>query len=861
MSGSEVQQRLDAALSELERLRAENKRLRTLLELAQDTRAVIGADDVCASRPIRQLDSAAAAGEKVALFRSLFRGRDDLYAVRWENARTGRSGYVPATAAGWTKSGAKTYLPFSDEAIVRHLRGRESIGVYPLLEDDSCWFLACDFDGRTWQLDALALVRACAEHAVPAALERSRSGDGGHVWIFFSTPVTAGSARRLGALLLREAMALRAEVDLASYDRLFPNQDFLPQKGFGNLIALPLQGRCRAAGTSVFLDPETLEPWADQWAFLGSLERLSPERLEQLLQEGDDLAVGAAAFTRSPARRDERVPTEVRCTIGSDLAIPRSQLPPSLLANLKHLASLHNPLFYERQRLRLSTHQTPRLIRCYDEDLTHLHLPRGLLARLEASIEGLGGRLVVEDRRPTPEGLPLEFLGELTQLQQTAVTAMLAHDSGVLVAPPGSGKTVMACAVIAERKLPTLILAHSKPLLEQWRAQLQGLLGLASKQIGQRGGGRRKLTGVVDLAMIQSLKAIDDLESFFAGYGLVVVDECHHLPALSFEAAIRRARVRHFLGLTATPYRRDGLQEIVTMQCGPMRHQITTDEGDAGDIDRVLDVRETAFTAAGPTETPIHELFRLLVEDEDRTALICADVVDALAHGRRCLVLSQWKEHCALLANALRSRDVSPFVLEGSLGKRARTSILAEIERTAPDKPLVIIATGQYLGEGFDCPQLDTLFLAFPVSFKGRLVQYTGRLLRIRDGKKKVRLRLRRCPRAGATSDACSPPHHLQRARVRAGTTPGSLTTAGRSYTCRMTVTVDLPEDVLVRLRTEAERRGVSIDLVIAELVEALPSEAPPAPRTLSFIGLGSSTSRRRARDAEDLLADGFGRD
>lgn len=739
MSEGEVQHRLDEALSELQRLGAENERLRVLLALERGTRAITAAGTDAPPAPRPHPDTGASPTEKVALIRSLFRGREDVYALRWENARTGKTGYVPAVAGGWTRTGPKRYLPLTDEAITQHLRGREAIGIYPLLEDDTCSFLACDLDGQTWQLDALALFEACAERDVPAALERSRSGEGGHVWIFFSAPVAAGSARRLGALLLRDAMARRAELDLASYDRLFPNQDFLPQKGIGNLIALPLQGGCRAAGTSVFLNAGTMEPWSDQWAFLASLERVAPERLERLLAETEEVAVGAAALAgREPSRRGERVPAEVSCTIGADLAIPRAALPPSLLAALKHLASLHNPLFYERQRLRLSTHQTPRLIRCYEEDLTHLRLPRGLLAQVDSAVARAGSRLVVEDRRPTPERLPLDFHGELTPRQRTAVTAILAWDDGVLVAPPGAGKTVIACAVIAERRLPTLILAHSKPLLEQWRTQLQTLLGLPSKQIGQRGGGRRKLTGIVDLAMIQSLKAIDDLEAFFSGYGLVVVDECHHLPALSFEAAVRRAPVRHFLGLTATPYRRDGLQEIVTMQCGPIRHQIATREGPAGEIDLQLEVRETAFTVAEAAQTPIQELFRLLAEDGARGALVCDDVVHALAEGRRCLLLSQWKEHCARLAEGLRNRGVSPFVLEGGLRKRARAALLDEIDRTAPDEPLVVVATGQYLGEGFDCPQLDTLFLAFPISFKGRLVQYTGRLMRAYENKTSV---------------------------------------------------------------------------------------------------------------------------
>ena len=681
------------------------------------------------------------ASVKVALIRQLFRGREDVFALRWESARTGKAGYSPAAAGGWGGAGRpdRPRLPLTDEVVEEHLLGRKEIGVYPLLEDDTCWFLACDFDGKTWMLDVLAFLESCAEADVPAALERSRSGDGAHVWIFFSEPVAATDARRLGALLLRETMARRAEVDLASYDRLFPNQDFLPQRGFGNLIALPLQGKCRSAGTSVFLDPATLEPWPDQWAFLSSLERLSAERLERILAQSSDEAVGPAALAHSVGR-DARMPAEVRCSISADLAIPKAGLPPVLLAELKHLASLHNPLFYERQRLRLSTHQTPRLIRCYEEDLTHLRLPRGLLQPLTSAVEAAGSSLIIQDERRSQERISFEFSGSLTALQETALQQMLAQELGVLVAPPGMGKTVIACAAIAARRVPTLVLVHRKPLLEQWRSQLEATLGLTRKEIGQVGGGRRRRTGVVDLAMIQSLKTIDDLEEFFSGYSLIVIDECHHLPAFSFEACVRRARSRYFLGLTATPYRRDGMQEIITMQCGPIRHRISTDEGPAAELTLDLRVRETSLAFDRAIEAPIQEVFRLLVEDEKRAALVCDDVIAALAEGRRCLVLSQWREHCRLLADGLEARGVTPFVLEGGLGKRARAAIIERIESTPSSGELVVVATGQYLGEGFDCPQLDTLFLAFPVAFKGRLVQYTGRLMRVHEGKASVRV-------------------------------------------------------------------------------------------------------------------------
>lgn len=730
---------------ELEALRAENERLRTLLALAQQSQAVIASTRptvaTVAPKTGALVHAGSPAAAKLALIRALFRGRDDLYALRFENAQIRKSGYVPAVAGGWTPADPKSYLPFNDEAIERHLRGSQAIGIYPLLADDRCWFLAVDLDGPSWQLDALALIDVAAARRIQVALERSRSGDGAHLWAFFAEAVTAAAARRLGALLLREAMMLRAELDLGSYDRLFPSQDTLPQKGFGNLIALPLQGRCRAKGTSVFLDPATLEPWPDQWAFLSGIEHVTPEQLDRLVDGHEDLPVGLAAITtsRRPSPHGQ-LRAEIACTISTDIAITKAGLPAALVTDLKHLASLHNPLFHERQRLRLSTHQTPRLIRCYEEDLTHLRLPRGLLAQVEEAVSTAGSRLTVSDARPHHEPVAFTFAGTLTPLQEAALDAILAHDEGVLVAPPGTGKTVIGCAVIAARALPTLVLAHRKTLLEQWRAQLETLLGLSTKQIGQLGDGRHKQTGIVDLAMIQSLKAVDDLERFFAGYGLVVIDECHHLPAFSFETCLRKAPVRHLLGLTATPYRRDGLQEIVTMQCGPIRHQITPAQGPAAGLSLQLEVRETGFTVPAASETPIQEVFRLLVEDDTRTVLICNDVMAALDAGRRCLVLSQWKQHCDRLAEALRVAGASPLALDGSLGKRERKAVIRQLENTPMDEPLVVVATGQYLGEGFDCPQLDTLFLAFPVSFKGRLVQYTGRLMRTSDGKTSIRV-------------------------------------------------------------------------------------------------------------------------
>jgi superfamily II DNA or RNA helicase len=735
---------LAAALAEIESLRAENERLRGLLGLNGDREAAppVAWEPTLfvPAVPLRPVvDRRSSPADKIGLFRSLFAGRDDVYAVRWENDRTRKSGWSPAVVGGWVnaKRPDREYEPFTDAVIERHLAGDVSAGLYPLLRNDRCRLLVCDFDGGSWALDALAYLDACRQSGLPAVLERSRSGDGGHVWVFFSGAVLAADARKVGAAMLRRAMASRVEIDLSSYDRLFPSQDVMPKGSFGNLIALPLQGGCRKRCTTVFLDPTTLDPYEDQWAFLSAVPSASPEALTAIAESVRPLAVGTEAVDWEQARDQHPAPPVVHATLAGMLSIERIGLPAWLIAQLKHLASLRNPKFYENERLRLSNHATPRLIRCYVEELDRLALPRGLLDAARHVIESAGSSFELDDQRNDPASIEVSPTITLSPHQQVAVDNLIGHDHAVLVAPTGAGKTVMACAVIAAYRVPTLILVDRTPLVEQWKSRLMEHLGLGRRQIG-RVAAPAKSSGIVDIATLQAVARRSDASPVFDGYGLVIVDECHHLPARSFEIAVREARCRRWLGLTATPYRRDGLEAIITMQCGPVRHEIALADTAAAALTRRLFVHDTQSTAGTGEIGAIQDVFRALVEDQVRTRQIAADVTAAVREGRNVLVLTQWTDHLDHLAAELSQRGMEPLVLKGGLGKKARAAVIDQLNADPAPTGQLLLATGSYLGEGFDSPSLDTLFLAFPLAFKGRVVQYIGRILRTNDIKTDV---------------------------------------------------------------------------------------------------------------------------
>jgi len=745
-------------IAELDRLRGAARERLTDLHAA---RKRIAGCEVDAER-VTAAGAAWSPERKVALFASLFRGREDVFPRRWEKPGNGRSGWAPRCSNEWVPGVCakprvrcgeclrRAFLAPTEAQLLAHLQGRQVMGVYPLLTDDTCWLLAIDLDGDSWRGDVAALREACGELSVQPAVERSRSGDGAHIWFFFSAPIPAALARRFGLMLLTDAMGRCSTLGMSSYDRLFPSQDTLPKGGFGNLIALPLQHGARRHGNSLFVD-EQINPYEDQWSYLQAMPRIDPSRLESLVEQADAagrvLGVGRDSIDSEAPWRPVRslssrlaavaMPDVLNATLAQRLYVVGEGLPAALLDAMRRLATFSNPLFLERQRLRLSTARTPRVIACFEQEGRFLVLPRGSLGPLEDLLDGLGVRLELADERTDGVELSVRFTGELTDTQAQAAREMLAHELGVLCAPPGIGKTVIAAHLIAARGRSTLVLVHSKPLLDQWIQRLTQFLDIDAKQIGIIGAGKSKPTGRLDVATVQSLGRQRNLQELLAGYGHVLVDECHHVPAVTTERVLRSATARCVTGLTATPYRRDGHHPIIAMQCGPIRHEIDRHTAHSGEALSLRIVRrETTFDPSVlPTDPGIQEIYGALATDEQRIELIARDTIQLTVDGRSPIILTERREHLHRLAKRLRGRGAALIELHGDMRPRARRAALEQLMTISGDTPRVLLATGRYIGEGFDDPRLDTLLLAMPIAWKGTVVQYAGRLHRPHPGK------------------------------------------------------------------------------------------------------------------------------
>lgn len=782
-------------LAENEQLRKENAKLselvKSIVKTGEDTESVEVNSIQKDSKPVTQENTlittpCLSLTEKVTLFSSLFKGREDVFARRWYSQASGKAGYQPVCLNEWNHQfcNKKKYkcaqcpnrqfkgLEYQD--VYRHLEGKDAegcdvIGVYVVLINNQCNFLCVDFDDKLcehgYQNDVLAFVGVCKDWDIPCFIERSRSGNGAHVWIFFKEPLAAVKARKLGNAILTEAMNRDGRVSLKSYDRVFPSQDHLPEGGLGNLIALPLQGKARRNGNSVFVD-EAFIPIEDQWAYLMSVRKISESFIDRVLalhalpsELGELSTTSETKPWEAPVPQkieNEDFPKEVVCVKSDMLYVSLAGLSGRVLNHIKRIASFKNPDFYAKQGMRLSTYNTPRIISCADVYEEYVALPRGCE---DAIVEILMDNHVcyrIKDETNHGKCISVRFKGSLREEQDAAIASMLAHDTGVLNATTAFGKTVTAIGLIAKRKVNTLILVHTKALLEQWKSRLEEFLNIdyVEEDTSHRRGRKitfspfgtldsngNRLHGMVDIALIQSCVDDNEVKPFVRDYGMVIVDECHHVSAVNFEGVLKRCNARYVYGLTATPIRKDGHQPIIFMQCGPIRYSADAKMQMASQtFERLLIPCFTSYRELTDDKAMYMQILQRMSDDDSRNRLIVTDVCKALDEGRSPIVLTSLTLHVEIMSVMLADCCENVITLVGSESVKEKRLKMERLQNVSQKEALVIIATGKYVGEGFDCPRLDTLFLALPVSWKGIVAQYTGRLHRDYPGKRNVQV-------------------------------------------------------------------------------------------------------------------------
>ena len=723
--------------------------------------------------------------EKIDVFCSLFKGRDDVFARRWYSKTSRKAGYQPVCQNEWTPLCDKrkykcadcpnrqfSQLTYND--YYRHLEGKDAdgrdvVGLYVLNEDNTCHLLCTDFDDKNcehgYQDDVLAFVDVCRSWNVPYSIERSRSGNGAHVWIFFDSPVLAVKARKLGNAILTEAMNRNGKIGFKSYDRFFPNQDTLPEGGLGNLVALPLQGNARKNGNSVFVN-EFFEPYPDQWQYLLNVDKLSEQALEELLkQNANTMPLGNLSKTSESkpwevpvANKIERTDfaSEIVISKSNMLFIPLSQLSSKVLNHLRRIASFRNPEFYSKQALRLSTYSTPRIISCAELTEEYLALPRGCEDAVVAFLKEKSVAFRFDDETNHGKSISVHFNGELRKNQQEAVEALTSSNTGVLSATTAFGKTVAAIGLIAKHGVNTLILVHTKALLDQWVKRLEQFLVINEIPEVEKGKRRRKkslspigtlsstgnkLHGIIDIALMQSCVSDNEVKSFVKNYGMVIADECHHVSAVNFEQILKAVNAQYVYGLTATPIRKDGHQPIIFMQCGPIRYSADAKaQMQTQSFQRLLVPRFTPFRLISNEDLSFAKVTQQITEDEYRNLLIVKDVVETLKEGRSPIILTSRTFHVATLADLLKPHCPNVITLIGSESIKEKRQKMEHLQSIPSSEQLVIVATGKYVGEGFDYARLDTLFLVSPVAWKGIVAQYAGRLHREYEGKQDVQI-------------------------------------------------------------------------------------------------------------------------
>jgi len=667
--------------------------------------------------------------DRIRIFTSLFRGRTDVFARRWEKWDGSVSGYSPAYK-DWAK---KEHAPLSDYFIEKHLLGQMVLGLYPLLSDNTSYFIAVDFDGDKWIEDAKRLLKTCKKHGLAVCVEISRSGNGGHVWYFFEENYPAYKSRQIFFHLLRESRNIDDLDKEDSFDRLFPNQDYLSGKGLGNLIALPLQGQSRKEGNTTFLDPDNkFELIDDPWKFLYNAERITTEKLDGLFNK----------FTSNTGSQKIRKKSDgnLSLALAEYILILKSDATPSLTNFLRDELNFLNAEYIIKQRMGLATFKIEKYFKAVVKDENNILIPKGFLSKLLDHLKENSIGYTVEDRRTKLDRVNLKPTFELFNYQREALGYFDDTDSGVLVAPPGSGKTLMGLELIARKQQPALVLTHRKQIYGQWLDSIESFLGIPKKDIGQYVSTKKSVQSPITVAMVQTLARVGNWEPLKSAFGTLIVDECHHMPARMFRDVVTKFNPYYLYGLTATPKRRNNDEELIYAYLGNIVYEIPRDykeklskKKQSSTLEIVI--KDTSLSLPFlPKRTDYQSILKILTFDSGRNRLIAEDVASEARWNNRCLILTERKEHVDLL-NFYLKKDFEVITLTGSMTPRKRKQQEKQIQE---GNFQILIATGQLLGEGSDINNLDRLFLVFPFAFEGKLIQYIGRIQRGEEEIKKV---------------------------------------------------------------------------------------------------------------------------
>lgn len=660
---------------------------------------------------------------KVEIIKSLFKGREDVFAIRWE--KNGKNGYMPAyfydpyryrihkmNGGSFQNFSEKSYLKLSDNELTKHLNGEHLIRIYPLLADNTSWFLVADFDKQNWLTEAKLFIEACQINRVPAYLERSRSGNGGHVWIFFEQPIPAIQSRKIFLSILQNSGAFSVFDKSSSFDRLFPNQDYLTGKGLGNLIALPFYKKTYDEGNSCFIDTETLKPIENQWNFLQNINKVPIEKLLELLSKNGS----TEDFSQ------KTISENLEISLKNQIDINRNGLPKILINFLKEELNFANSEFIIKKKIGKNTFGTDRFFKLLEETPDEIIIPRGFIGRLIRFCRINKIEHVFKDDRKKITPILFKFNAHLHVYQQTAIEVVSKKDFGVIVAPPGSGKTLIGLKIIAEKQQPALIIVHRKQLMEQWMERIETFLGIPKHEIGKIGEGKTKIGEKITIATIQSLVKPENINQNF---GIIIVDECHHIPANSFRNTISKFNSYYLYGLTATPFRKYNDGKIIFTHLGEIIYELKS--SDISQAKPKIIVKDTVLDVPFNTKTDNFEtLSKILIHDSGRNKLILEDVKTELDLGKKCVIITERKEHIDSLYQYLK-QSFEAITLSGDDSEKSRKE---KWKILAAGNYQVLITTGQFFGEGIDLQNANCLFLVYPFSFEGKLVQYIGRVQR-----------------------------------------------------------------------------------------------------------------------------------